>query len=139
MSRKKKFKDIWMNQTEIGKYFNVSSIEIGKKLIESGLRDPKTKKATERALKEEFATETPLKDGTYFCMWNKNKIISLFSHSMKVIPEEQRYINEAIKYKEEIDELSDSGQDKIAMMAWDGFYDQFPKKYHEAIRKAVEI
>ncbi len=139
MSHKKKFKDIWMNQTEIGKYFNVSSIEIGKKLIEYDLRDPKTKKATEKALKEEFAIETPLKDGTYFCMWNKNKIISLFSHDMKVISEEQRYINEAIKCKKEIDDLSDRGQDKIAAIAWDGFYDQFPKKYHEAIKKAIEI
>ena len=40
MSKKqKKFRDIWVNQTTLGKAFNLSAVAIGKKLKEQQLRE----------------------------------------------------------------------------------------------------
>jgi hypothetical protein len=41
MSKKnKKLRDIWINQSGLGKEFSMSAIAIGKKLKEVGLRQP---------------------------------------------------------------------------------------------------
>ena len=40
MSKKKpKFSDIWINQSNLGKQFNLSAVAIGKKLKKLGLRE----------------------------------------------------------------------------------------------------
>lgn len=66
MSKKKpKFSDIWINQTNLGKQFNLSAVAIGKKLKEMGLREASGAPST-KALEEGYCKSTPLKDGTPF-------------------------------------------------------------------------
>lgn len=77
MGRKKqKFSDVWVNQTTLGKHFGLSAVAIGKKLKEFGLRS-EDGKPTEQALSGEVCKSTPLKDGTLFYMWNKQKVFCL--------------------------------------------------------------
>jgi hypothetical protein len=49
MSKEKKFNQIWSNQTNLGKRFGLSAIAVGKILVKEGLKDQKTKSATEKA------------------------------------------------------------------------------------------
>jgi hypothetical protein len=71
---KKKFNQLWSNQTELGKRFGISAIAVGKLLIDAGLKDPTTKLATAKALEGEYAKATPLKDGTPYFMWSIGKV-----------------------------------------------------------------
>ena len=68
-----KFTDVWVNQTNLGKQFGLSAIAIGKKLKELGLR-AEDGKPTEQALADGYCKSTPLKDGTPFFMWNRQKV-----------------------------------------------------------------
>ena len=136
--KKLKFKDVWANQTDIGKLFGLSAIKVGNKLTEHGLKDPDTKKATEKALKEGFVKETPLKDGTYFCMWNKQKIKSLLLSDIKPISNEQIWINEALKRCKEIKRMDDEGEDKLSSLMWESLYDDIPKEYRTKVQEAIE-
>ena len=70
---KSKFKQTWKNQKEIGLVYGKSAIAVGKGLIELGLKDSSTKRPTQKALSEEIAKSTPLKDGTPFFLWHKAK------------------------------------------------------------------
>ncbi len=87
--KKPKFSDIWVNQTTLGKQFGLSAVAIGKKLKELGLRS-EDGKPTEQALSEEFCKSTPLKDGTPFFMWNKQKVAGLMQDAghQKLDPKE---------------------------------------------------
>lgn len=77
MSKKKqKFSDIWINQTNLGKQFGLSAIAMGKKLQELGLKNAQGK-PTEQATAEEYCKSTPLKDGTPFFLWNRQKVENL--------------------------------------------------------------
>jgi exosome complex RNA-binding protein Rrp4 len=90
MSKKKpKFGDVWVNQTTLGKQFGLSAVAIGKKLKELGLRS-EDGKPTDRALSEEYCKSTPLKDGTPFFMWHKQKVAELMQASghQKLDPQE---------------------------------------------------
>ena len=69
-----KFRNKWKSQTDIGKYFGLSAIAVGKILIEHGLKNKATKLATEKAIKQYYAVEKALKDGTIFFMWNFKKM-----------------------------------------------------------------
>ena len=137
-NKKRKFKDVWGNQTDIGRLFGLSAIKVGNLLIEHGLKDSITKTATEKAIKEGFAKETPLKDGTYFCMWNKQQIKSIISQSVKPLTDEQKWINDALERKKAIDREDEQGNDKVAMLMYDCFYDDIPKQYREKIRELIE-
>jgi hypothetical protein len=87
--KKQKFSDAWVNQTTLGKQFGLSAVAIGKKLKELGLRS-EDGKPTEQALSEEFCKSTPLKDGTPFFRWNKQKVACLMQASghQKLDPQE---------------------------------------------------
>jgi hypothetical protein len=71
-----KFADLWANQTSLGKQFGLSAIAMGKKLKELGLRG-ENGNPTVPALIEGYCTSTPLKDGTPFFMWNRQKVEEL--------------------------------------------------------------
>ena len=75
-----KFADLWANQTSLGKQFGLSAIAMGKKLKELGLRG-ENGNPTVQALIEGYCTSTPLKDGTPFFMWNRQKIEELMEES----------------------------------------------------------
>ena len=77
MSKKhEKFRDIWVNQTMLGKALDLSAVSIGKKLKELELRQADGT-PTEKALSEGYCTATPLKDGTPFFLWHKKKVKQL--------------------------------------------------------------
>jgi hypothetical protein len=44
----KKFNQVWINQTDLGKKFGLSAVNIGKILIEHQLKDPKSGGATQK-------------------------------------------------------------------------------------------
>lgn len=71
------FRDNWCNQTDLGKRVGMSSVEVGRKLKELGLRDERGI-ATEIALHEGYCKATPLRDGTPFFMWNIQKVLQLW-------------------------------------------------------------
>lgn len=71
------FKQTWKTQTELGKSFGLSAIAVGKKLKEWGLKNLDNT-ATEIALSEGYATNTPLKNGTPYFLWNKDLISAKF-------------------------------------------------------------
>jgi hypothetical protein len=73
---RQKFADIWLNQTNLGKQFGLSSIAMGKKLKELQLKDADGK-PTDQALAEGYCTSTPLKDGIPFFMWHGQKVATL--------------------------------------------------------------
>jgi hypothetical protein len=113
MEKKKKFNQIWSNQTNLGNKFRLSAIAIGKLLIDNRLKDKKTKMATTKAIDEGYAKDTPLKDGTPYFMWN-------------------------IETVREAERLDREGQDKLAYMIYDSAYDDVPKDIREEVRSIIE-
>lgn len=73
---RQKFADTWANQTTLGRQFGLSAVAMGKKLKELGLRG-EDGYPTEFALSEGCCKSTPLKDGTPFFMWNRQKVEGL--------------------------------------------------------------
>ncbi len=121
MSKKKqyKFKDIWANQTTLGKQFNLSAVEMGKKLKELGLKETDGK-PTEKALSEGFCKETPLKNGTPFFMWHKAKIARLLrSDGLKSLTAQEIRCRKLADRLIEAEGLSEQGDDKIAYLMYD--------------------
>jgi hypothetical protein len=125
MSKKKqKFGDIWVNQTTLGKKFNLSAVAIGKKLKELGLREANGNPST-KAIEEGFCKATPLKDGTPFFMWNKDKVASLLqSKGLQSLTQQEIRCKELAESLIEANRLSDKGDDKIAYMIEDDVYEQ---------------
>jgi hypothetical protein len=78
--RSRRFRDIWVNQTELGQHFGMSAVAMGKKLYEVGLRTEQ-KDPTEQAKTEGYCRFTPMKDGTPFYLWNKEKVAALLRES----------------------------------------------------------
>lgn len=135
---KKKFNQEWCNQTELGKKFGISAIEVGKLLAKYGLRDLSTKSATEKAINDEYAKFTPLKDGTQFYMWNIRKCKKLISQEHEELSKIDLYANEIRTMIKEAERLDSIGQDKMAYFIWDGLYDDIPKEFREAVKAKIE-
>ena len=135
---KRKFNQEWCNQTELGKKFGISAIEVGKLLAEYELRDLSTKSATEKAIKDEYAKFTPLKDGTPFYMWNIRKCKKLISQEHEELNKVDLYADEIRTMIKEAERLDSIGQDKMAYFIWDGLYDDVPKEFREAVKAKIE-
>lgn len=138
MGKKSKFKKIWTNQTELGKMFNMSAISIGKFLIEKELKDKDTKQPTEKALKEGYALSTPLKDGTPFFMWNKQKVKNILSQNLPEVSKEEFIANDCIARIKEADRLSDIGEDKFACFIIDDLFEEVPKNILEKVKEIIK-
>lgn len=139
MSQRKKFQDQWMNQTNIGKLFGVSSIAVGKILVQNGLKEGKN--ATEKALKEGYATFTPLKDGTPFFLWNVSKVSEILAEKHKPLTEVEKYVLEIRNRLLEVERLynSTSGTNhKLADITLELLYDDVPPKIKKEVRNIVE-
>ena len=78
--KKNKFTQQWVNLTNLGKEFGLSSVAMGKKLKELNLRK-ENGEPTDMAVTNGFCHFTPLSNGTPFFMWNKQKIIDLMQKS----------------------------------------------------------
>ena len=125
MSKKQeKFRDIWVNQSTLGKAFNLSAVAIGKKLKELELRQADGT-PTAKALSEGYCKATPLKDGTPFFMWHQAKVKSLLQSSgLQSLSEREMRCKELAESVIEAERLFDQGQDKVAYMIQDEVYDQ---------------
>lgn len=66
------FTGAWANLTTLGKPFGLSATAMGRKLKALGLRC-EDGYPTKRAFVDGYCIPTPLKDGTSFFMWNKQK------------------------------------------------------------------
>lgn len=63
----------YITQTELANEFFISSVLMGKKLVKMGLRDPETKMATEKSIKDGIAKNVSIKE-TIFSKWDKSLI-----------------------------------------------------------------
>jgi hypothetical protein len=134
MSKKQKqpprFRDIWMNQTELGRHFGISAVAVGKKLSVVGLRTEQ-KEPTELAKTASYCRFTPMKDGTPFYLWNKEKVAVLFREAgMNMLPKEEV---EARATAEQLIELAEqaeaTGIDKLLYF----FADDIPQREYPLI------
>ena len=137
-NKKTKFNQMWSNQTNLGKKFGLSAIAVGKLLIEAGLKDPTTKLATEKALKEGYAKSTPLKDDTPYFMWNIEKVRPLIAKDHEQISKVDYWVNEVLAIYKEAQELDDAGNEKIARFMCEEAFEDVPKMILEDVRAKVE-
>ena len=138
MSKHKKFAKMWSNQTELGKKFNISAIAVGKLLMKYGLKDPETKLATKKALNEEYAKSTPLKDGTPYFMWNIHKVHVLISKEYKPLSKVDYWVNEVQEMLKQADQMCDEGNDKLGYMLADSVYEEVPEYIRQEVEEKVE-
>ena len=135
---KKKFNQMWSNQTDLGKKFGLSAIAVGKLLTEAGLKDPTTKLATKKAVDEGYANSTPLKDGTPYFMWNIDKVRPLIAKDHEPLSKVDYWVNEVLEIHKEAQELDKKGQDKLACWMWDEAFEEVPEDIVDAVRTKVE-
>jgi hypothetical protein len=139
-----KFTDIWATQTNLGHYFQMSARALGQKLVELGLRQYDEIKReyvpTEKAITEGYCKSTPLKDGTPFYMWHKEKVEALLTATTgkkplsKADAENRELALEIIKLERasESSNSSDSERgtnEKLAILTWDNI----PRKNYPVV------
>lgn len=111
----------WINQTDLGREFGLSSVAIGKRLSELGLKDGR--EATVSALADGFAVAAPLANGIKNFRWNRERCLALLSESglhrldHRAV-REAKFDAEARSIAKEISKLFDDGQDKLADLYW---------------------
>jgi hypothetical protein len=96
-------------------------------LIENGLKDQQTKHATEKAIKDDYAKSTPLKDGTPYFMWNVQKVKQLLSQDHQQLNKVDYWVAEVAKTIKEAEQMCSEGNDKMGYMLADAAYDDVPK------------
>lgn len=134
---KNKFKQTWKNQKEIGVIYGKSAIAVGKALIELGLKDSSTKNPTSKALSEEIAKSTPLKDGTPFYLWHKGKTcqqldsIDGWSRQSQDQRDLQRLTSEYVSWVKKALKADDNGEHHVIV---DGLYEE-SQTYAKQIKK----
>ena len=134
----KKFSQVWVNQTELGKKFGLSAMDIGKILIEQELKDPKSGRATQKAIESGYAKSTPLKNGTPFFMWHLQRTKDLISKKHVLLSEVDYWVNEVKKSLLEASCLLKEGQDKMAYLIADHVYEEVPQKVRAEVKTKVE-
>jgi len=111
----------WINQTDLGREFGLSSIAVGKHLSELGLKDGR--EASASALADGFAIAAPLANGIQSFRWNRERCLALLSESGlhrldHTAVRETKLDAEARSIAKEINKLFDDGQDKLASLYW---------------------
>jgi hypothetical protein len=134
----KKFNQVWINQTDLGKKFELSAVNIGKILIEHQLKDSKSGGATQKAIEEGYAKSTPLKNGTSFFMWHFQKTKDLICKKHVPLSEIDYWVNEVKKKISEAKRLFEEGQDKLASLIMDHAYEEVPQKIRAEVKAKVE-
>ena len=99
---------------ELGRHFGISAVAVGKKLAECGLRNEQ-KEPTDLALKEEYCHLAPMRDGTPFFLWNKEKVVELFRQAgmRQLSKQEVEARSTAVELIALAKEADESGIDKI--------------------------
>ena len=135
---KYKFDHVWISQTNLGKQFGLSAIEVGKILIEHQLKDPKNGWATQHAIDNGYAKSTPLKNGTPFFMWHLKKTKSLLIKKHSPLSKVDYWVNEAKKIFGESECLMKEGRDKLARITADLAYEEVPRELLDEVKAKVE-
>lgn len=142
METKKKFNQIWSNQTNLGKRFGLSAIAVGKLFVEVGLKDSKTKLATKKAIDEGYAKDTPLKDGTPYFMWNIEKVRPLIEEDHTPLSKLEYWVNEVRTIRKEANQQYKNAVHKIeedfAIEMYNEAFDEVPKDIREEVRSIIE-
>jgi hypothetical protein len=138
MGKQKKFRDIWLNQTNLGARFGISAVQVGRKLREVGLRDDEGQPRPE-TLKAGYCRPTPLRDGTPFFLWNGDLVAERFKAAGLVerSPQEMQAQELAEQYLE-AQELWNNGRDKVAGMIWDDLYREIKEADIALINRCLE-
>lgn len=123
---KSKFTKTWSNLTKIGALFGISSIALGKILVEEGFRDPISKNPTDQAVSHGWCISTPLKTGEVFYMWNIKLVSDLLLKKFPKLSAVDIEVNRLTKlYKQAHNEL-DNGNDKLGYMMLDSLFEDTP-------------
>lgn len=119
-----------MNQTELGRHFGISAVAVGKKLSEFGLRNEQ-KEPSERARTEGYCHFAPMRDGTAFYLWNKEKVAALFRQSgmSQLSSQEVQARNTALDLIALAKEAEETGTDKLLYF----FADEIPRREYPLI------
>lgn len=89
MAKKNRWAKTWVSQTDIGHYYGLSAIKVGRVLSELGLKDKAG--ATQRAIDGGFAVSAPLADGTQHWRWHKGKVLRAFDeHGLVRVSKQDR-------------------------------------------------
>lgn len=137
-NKPKKFRDIWANQTTIGKRFGLSAVAVGQVLKDAGLKDPVTGDATPRALAEGFAVATPLKDGTAFFLWHAEKVGALIGARHEPLSKVAYWVREIEADLKRINAAWDAGDDKAASLGLDLLYDGVPEDIKAEVEAEID-
>lgn len=135
---KKKFNQKWTNQTELGEQFGLSAINIGKIMVEHGLKDPKSNQATSKAIQEGYAKSTPLKNGSSFFMWDRRKLKALISQKHAPVSTVDFWAHKVRSCLLEANKLMEDGQDKMASLMIDYMYEEVPENIRKEVKAKVE-
>jgi hypothetical protein len=106
--------------------------------MEAGLKDPATKLASQKALDEEYAKSTPLKDGTPYFMWNIDKVRGLIAKEHQPLSKVDYWVKEVEKSLKQAEKMCNEGNDKLGFMLADSVYDDVPKDIKQEVRAKVE-
>jgi hypothetical protein len=139
MGRKNRnsFSQQWASQTKLGKSYGLSAVAVGKLLVQEGLRDPETKEPTAQALADGIAISTPLRDGTPFFMWSRDKVRPIFEGHRR-LSQAEVCANEVRATLRAADRLIERGDDKLGYMMGDFAYDEVPRALRAEVRRLVE-
>jgi hypothetical protein len=106
-------KTIWVTQTNLGVWFDMTAVAVGKVLVERGLKD-KTG-ATTKALIGGYAKEAVTGGGINFFLWNAGKIVAIIDLSLegnkathfidRLVAQVGESVAEAQKHREEGNEF----------------------------------
>ena len=122
--KQEKFHEIWVNQSRLGEEFNMSAIAIGKKLKALGLRETNGT-PTFIAQQEGYCTATPLKDGTPFFLWHREKVKArLQTEGLQALNKQEMRCKELAEQLIEAERLFDEGQDKLAYLMHDSVVEE---------------
>ena len=83
---------------------------------------------TQKAIDDDYAIRTPLKDGTDFYMWDRKKVVELLSTEMRPLSRLELLLNAAIKNAERIHHEYEYGNDKVASLMSDLFWDDIKEE-----------
>lgn len=138
MSKKQRpprFRDIWVNQTELGRHFRMSAVAVGKKLSEFGLRNEQ-KEPSELARTEGYCHFAPMRDGTAFYLWNKEKVAALFRQSgmSQLSRQEVEARSTALDLIALAREAEEIGSDKLLRF----FVDEIPRREYPLIDRFLQ-
>ena len=134
--KKKKFNSIWASTTDIGRFYGLSAIAVGRVLEKEGLkigREPTTS-----ALEQGFAKSTPLKNGIPHFMWSKDKVGSIIGKICPRISEVDVTTNAIVAHLKSVErEAVATGMDKLLYLSWDVAFDDVPEKIKDEVKSKV--